>query len=313
MKSTIKTVQRLCGDLGKPTLVLITVLITCACGQKAQVEPESDKEYIRPPWELSKLTTPIAELTAQAQAAIKQRPAMKLAYQDAAVRPQYAEVHHLLAAELFSEALPKLTELGEQGYADAQFDLYMFYDHGNPGPYELKDDQTALNWLFQAVDQGHPLAQASLGFYYHHGDNRLIKPDWATAAKWMTISAEQGYATSQEDLAFWYHLGEGVEQDPIESYKWYQLALNRYRNSTYQGIAPAQIEGSLGYLIDHFQLTEAQIREAEARAEQWEQDHPWAYQSRDDLKKYSWSPPEDFPPPEAVKAKLKAQVTQNAQ
>lgn len=232
---------------------------------------------------------------------------MKLAFEAPSVRPKYAEAHHFLAAKLYEEALPILTDLATQGYADAQYDLFIFYDKNNRGQDNLKDDQKSLHWLQKAIDQGHPAAQASMADLYHNGKNLLVQLDWAKAAEWMTISAEQGRATAQRALGLWYKLGNGVEQDPIESYKWNQLALNRYENSVSAGVLAQIVENSQGYLIDHFKLTEEQIRQAEQRAAQWEKDHPWAYQSRDDLRNYSWEAPEDFPPPPAVEAKLSAE------
>ena len=283
---------------------LLCAALLCGCDQETAQNSDTNKGPYRPYWELTKLERPISELTAVAKRSAEQRTAMKLAFETPSVRPKYAEAHHFLAAKLYEEALPILTDLATQGYADAQYDLFIFYDKNNRGQDNLKDDQKSLHWLQMAIDQGHPAAQASMADLYHNGKNLLVQLDWAKAAEWMTISAEQGRATAQRALGLWYKLGNGVEQDPIESYKWNQLALNRYENSVSAGVLTQIVENSQGYLIDHFNLTEEQVRQAEQRAAQWEKDHPWAYQSRDDLRNYSWEAPEDFPPPPAVEAKL---------
>ena len=235
------------------------------------------------------------------------RPQMSLAYYDPNARPLYAEIRHLIAAELYDEALPKLTALAEKGFADAQYELGLLYSISNAGPEALEDDRIGFNWLKRSADQGYVRSQFALGIKYFYG-NEHIERNWGKCAEWLLIAAEQGDAIAQNALELTYARGEGVEQDPIEAYKWQLLAVTRAENSTSIGPKMAQMEGSLGSLIDRFQMTEAQIREAERRAEQWEATHPWAYQSYDEVSRAGWPTREEFPPEPRVQALLDAKA-----
>ncbi len=287
-------------------LIVVLVSFVVACDQSpppSEVEAHSAGP-VR--WWQVKMSRPMADVKAEAKAMALRRPQLLLADKDPSVRPQYAEALQLVAADLYEEGLPKLTALAEKGFADAQYELGMLYSISNAGPEALEDDSIGFNWLRRSAEQGFSSAQFVLGIKYFYG-NEHIERNWGKCAEWLLIAAEQGDAIAQNALNLTYARGEGVEQDPIEAYKWQLLAVTRAENSTSIGPKMAQMEGSLGSLIDRFQMTEAQIREAEQRAEKWEASHPWAYQSYDDvfLVRTAF---DDYPPEPRVQALLDAKA-----
>ncbi len=266
--------------------VLLVILLLSVTGCD-QTTPPSNTEAQQPaynpmPWRQVKMSRPLADVQAQAKAMALHRPQMPLADKTPNLRPLYAEILQLIAAGLYKEALPKLTPLAEQGYADAQYELGLLYDKKNAGPEELEDDRIGFEWLLRSAEQGFIRSQFVLGIKYFRGNNHIPR-DWGKSAEWLLIAAEQGDAIAQDALSLTYTEGEGVEKDPIEAYIWQLLAIKRAENSTSVGPKFRQMESALGYIIDEFQLTEAQIRDAERRAEQWEASHPWAYQSYDEV------------------------------
>lgn len=52
-------------------------------------------------------------------------------------------------------------------------------------------------------------------------------PDYAEAAEWFRKAAEQGHPGAQAALGFLYHRGHGVPQADVEAYKWLSLAASQ--------------------------------------------------------------------------------------
>ena len=83
-----------------------------------------------------------------------------------------------------------------------------------------------MYWYQKAAEQGHAVAQYSLGLcYYKHG--RGVKKDRTKSVYWYRKAAEQGYAEAQVSLGYCYDQGEGVEQDLSEAVYWYQKAADQ--------------------------------------------------------------------------------------
>jgi TPR repeat protein len=66
--------------------------------------------------------------------------------------------------------------------------------------------------------------------------------------KWYGLAAEQGFARGQYDLDIMYAKGEGVPQDYVRAYMWFNLAATnglgeaaRDRESVIARMTPAQI------------------------------------------------------------------------
>ena len=93
----------------------------------------------------------------------------------------------------------ELTELAEQGDADAQSKLGWAYTHGKG---VAEDDAEAAKWFRKAADQGYAQAQTNLGVMYAEGDG--VAKDRAEAIKWWRKAAEQGDALAQFYLGVMY-------------------------------------------------------------------------------------------------------------
>ena len=74
-----------------------------------------------------------------------------------------------------------------------------------------------------AAEEGDPLCQGLLAVYYGVGSGGVQK-DSAKAAYWCLRAAKQGADGSQFSMGEMYEKGEGVMQDFIEAYKWFNIA-----------------------------------------------------------------------------------------
>jgi TPR repeat protein len=61
-----------------------------------------------------------------------------------------------------------------------------------------KDEHEAAKWYRLAADQGHAVAQYSLGVCYSNGTG--VVKDEREAVKWYRLAADQGYASSIDAL-----------------------------------------------------------------------------------------------------------------
>lgn len=118
---------------------------------------------------------------------------------------------------------PDLQTRANQGDAEAQFRLGVFYAEGDSftGP----DFKQAVRWYRQAADQGHAGAQVNLGLLYIDGLG--VPQDYPKAAEWFRQAALQGDPSGQLELGVMYVNGEGVAVDSKEAYAWYSLAVKQ--------------------------------------------------------------------------------------
>jgi TPR repeat protein/serine/threonine protein kinase len=128
------------------------------------------------------------------------------------------------------------TKAAEQGHAVAQFSLGNCYYNGSG---VAQDCQKAFYWYTKAAEQGHAVAQLGLGNCYYNGFG--VAKDYKKAVYWYTKAAEQGHAVAQCSLGTRYYNGEGVAQDYNKAVYWYTKAVE-------QGLAFAQF--SLGLCYD---------------------------------------------------------------
>jgi TPR repeat protein len=111
--------------------------------------------------------------------------------------------------------------LAEAGDARAQSLLGYAYYHGRGAP---RDDAEALRWFRRAGEAGDAEAQFHLGVINDAG----VPPDHAEAAVWYARAAAQGHAQAQYNLGLAYATGEGVQQDNVRAYMWFNLAAARF-------------------------------------------------------------------------------------
>jgi localization factor PodJL len=110
-------------------------------------------------------------------------------------------------------------EKSAQSYAPAQYRLGALYEKGLGVDRSLKD---AAQWYGRAATAGHVRAMHNLGVLLADGvDGR---PDYAAAAASFRRAAEHGLRDSQYNLAVLLMRGVGVEANPVEAYKFFDLA-----------------------------------------------------------------------------------------
>ena len=94
---------------------------------------------------------------------------------------------------------------------------YLFGESG----YSI-DYTKAVDYLRQAAELGHAMAQNNLGWCYKEGKG--VEQNYIEAVKWYRKAADQGYAMAQFNLGWRYEHGEGVTKSREEAIKWYRKA-----------------------------------------------------------------------------------------
>ncbi|MBL8480832.1 MAG: SEL1-like repeat protein [Rhodocyclaceae bacterium] len=123
-----------------------------------------------------------------------------------------------------------------QGHPAAQAMLGFFYAEGQGVP---KSEIEAVRWYKLAADSGNVMAQNNLGKMYEQG--RGVTASMQDALYWYHKAADQGNAPTQNNLGYMYANGRGVTRDEQEGVRWYQKAAE-------QDFAPAQANLGMMYL-----------------------------------------------------------------
>ena len=90
----------------------------------------------------------------------------------------------------YATAFVEFSELAEQGYADAQYNLALMYDNGEG---VTQDYAEAVKWYTLAAEQGDATAQFTLGWMYYNGQG--VVQDYELAHMWANIAAANGSET----------------------------------------------------------------------------------------------------------------------
>ena len=85
--------------------------------------------------------------------------------------------------------------------------------------------------------------------------------------RWYRLAADQGHADAQYNLGFMYANGEGVPQDYVQAYLWFNLAASRVTGDTREEEVQHR-----GLAAD--QLTPDDRSEAHRLAREWDAAHP---------------------------------------
>jgi TPR repeat protein len=83
----------------------------------------------------------------------------------------------------------------------------------------------AIHWFTISAEQGHDLAQYSLGDIYFRGEG--VKQDYPAALEWYLKSAGQGNNHAQLAAGTMYAQGHGTEQNYAEANKWFRRAADQ--------------------------------------------------------------------------------------
>ena len=210
---------------------------------------------------------------------------------------QYALGRHYLTGKVPlavnpAQALVWFTRAAEQQYADAQFDVGIFYKDGTTVPRDLV---RAKQWLSKAAAQGHikakvalqdiirdetstaggtektfkfseslPVyraavngdvnAQFELGLLFIRGD--AVLKDFTRGIEWLQRAAEQDHIGAQLELAGMYLRGVELQQDAAAAFQWYMRAARR-------GDAQAQ------YMLGNLYRAGSGVRENRSEASRW--------------------------------------------
>ncbi len=191
-----------------------------------------------------------------------------------------------------ADTLRKLTALGEQGSAAAQYNVGMFY---NNGIGTAEDPRAAFGWFQRAAAGGDALGYYKVGCYYAgqfpgavevdeakalaaktvaaeagyslaQGDVGNIygkRSDWPQAVKWWAAAAEQGYVPAAYNLANAYQRGQGVPRDPVKALTNMLIVARLTPEPMRQRLLPS-IESIRG------NMSPAQIAQAESAAAAWQ-------------------------------------------
>jgi TPR repeat protein len=85
---------------------------------------------------------------------------------------------------------------------------------------QRQDNATAIRLLLPLAQQGNAQAQFYVAIAYN-----TVK-DYVRGAMWYRKSADQGDVGAQYDLGVMYELGQGVPQDYVLAYMWFNLAVS---------------------------------------------------------------------------------------
>ena len=127
------------------------------------------------------------------------------------------------------KAMDWLFKAAEQGHAEAQHELGVCFEYGDPygTPLVEKNRNMALYWYGKAAEQGNVEWQYKLAEKYEEGVggviSSLLKIN-SDAIHWYRKAAEQGHADAQYKLADSYYNGNGVEKNFSEAQYWYSKA-----------------------------------------------------------------------------------------
>jgi TPR repeat protein len=123
------------------------------------------------------------------------------------------------AARWYAKAVTK-------GYGEAEYRLARFYEDPDTARSAglAADPQRSLELDRLAASHGNMDAAVEIGPRFETGSGGVIR-DAALAESWYRTAAERGNPTGQFYLGSLYERGVGVPEDPVEAYKWYELAL----------------------------------------------------------------------------------------
>ena len=136
---------------------------------------------------------------------------------------------HLAAQEgdAVSKWFEEVKVKAERGDAESQEKLAHLYVNGWGAD---KDADKAMRWLRKAAEQGRTSSQTELGTWLWLGrivsQESKIEKNSAEAAVWFLRAVAKGDAQAILSIGTMYSQGEGVSQNLVEAYKWFDLAAN---------------------------------------------------------------------------------------
>lgn len=138
----------------------------------------------------------------------------------------------------FHAAIEQFRPLVAEGYAPAQYQMGIVYQHG----YGVtKDGMKALALFELAAKQNYSDAQFELALIYSEG--KLVKQDLKQAYVLTHKAAKKGLASAQFNLAVMLANGTGINQDDFKASRWYQNAADQNHALAQYNLALLYSEG----------------------------------------------------------------------
>jgi TPR repeat protein len=100
----------------------------------------------------------------------------------------------------------------ELGYADALFELYVYY---STGIHVEVNNEMAMDFCRKAAELGHVRACYNMGAFYATGNG--VEKNMDEAVRWYEKASGQGHVKATETLNYMFEHGEGVEEDKEKS------------------------------------------------------------------------------------------------
>ncbi len=167
-----------------------------------------------------------AQEAAEAQETAEIRKAAEQGDADAQLQLGDRYAKGIGVTEDLEQAFLWFRKAADQGHALAQFVLGKSYAYGHGVP---KDVAQAVVWFHKAADQGNVDAQTELGLIYVdcesiYADCTGVPKDIPQAAIWFHKAADQGDGLAMVGLGTLYGNGDGMPNDLVAAYQWYDLA-----------------------------------------------------------------------------------------
>jgi AAA ATPase len=94
--------------------------------------------------------------------------------------------------------------------------------------WESKQYDKCFEGHLVLAEQGYPLAECQIGYFYYEGLG--VEKDLEKALYWTRRAAEHGDRDGQYNLAWFYEEAIGVERDIEQAKHWYRLAALQYHD-----------------------------------------------------------------------------------
>ena len=131
--------------------------------------------------------------------------------------------------ENLKEALKWTKRAAEQKHSTAEWTLGFFYDVPHKGI--TRDIKKTVRWYTRSAKQGNVDGQQSIGNLYLRGGKYDTKmspaKNYKKGVKWIRRAAEQGDDEAQIELGELYEKGQGVQQDNIIAFMWFDIAAKK--------------------------------------------------------------------------------------
>ncbi|MGY3439613.1 tetratricopeptide repeat protein [Marinovum sp. KMM 9879] len=126
-----------------------------------------------------------------------------------------------------------LTKAADAGLPEAQYQLARSFDSGAIKPAQGDGTVLALDWYRRAAENGHVLAQRTMGVRHLGGEG--VAQNTQEAIRWLRSAAEKGDAGAQFNLGLIYADGMGIPSDPAQALPYFIAASDRgVRQASYR-------------------------------------------------------------------------------